>query len=86
MAQRIYFSVGVMLIILATIWVDQWLVLISVGFVICSLGALAGTRPLFVKDIKRRRYKYLGIMLIAAGCTMCLMALVEKFLRPYFIR
>ncbi len=86
MALRIYFSVGVMLIMLATIWVDQWLVLISVGFVTCSLGALAGTHPLIVKDIKRRRYKYLSIMLIAAGCAMCLMALVEKFLLPYFIR
>lgn len=80
MPLKIYLSIGLLMLIVATIWKDQWLVLISVGLVTCILGVLAATRPLVFKDDKRRRYKHLGTLLIVAGCIMSLIALIDKFL------
>jgi hypothetical protein len=85
-ALKIYFWAFMALALGATIWMDQWLVSVGVGFLTCVLGALAATHPTKATDPKRKEYKHIGIVLMLYGSVMSLLAIVDKFVLPYFIR
>jgi hypothetical protein len=86
MALKIYFWIFMVLALVATIGMDEWLVSVGVGFLMCALGALAATHPTNATDPKRKEYKQVGVLMMLYGSVMSLLAIIDKFLLAYFIR
>jgi hypothetical protein len=69
-----------------TVWLDRWTVSFGFGFISCVIGAMAATAQVDPEDPKRKEWKHAAIALMVFGCVFSLIALIDKFMLPYFIR
>jgi tetrahydromethanopterin S-methyltransferase subunit D len=69
-----------------TVWLDRWTASLGFGFISCVIGAMAATTRVDPEDPKRKEWKHAAIGLMVFGCVFSLIALIDKFMLPYFIR
>jgi hypothetical protein len=69
-----------------TVWLDRWTASLGFGFISCVIGAMAATTQVDPEDPKRKEWKHAAIWLMVFGCVFSLIALIDKFMLPYFIR